>query len=96
MGLHIILEMIKYGTTREFNITELRELIQGKKGDQYEITVSTRLPLIEGNYNITLVASTPVIENRTALFLDYIENASVFYGRRKSTVKIMGQSISEK
>lgn len=59
-------------------LRELRELIQGKKGDQYEITVSTRLPLIEGNYNITLVASTPVIENRTALFLDYIENASVF------------------
>lgn len=59
-------------------LRELRELIQGKKGDQYEIAVSTRLPLIEGNYNITLVASTPVIENRTALFLDYIENASVF------------------
>ena len=59
-------------------LRELGELIQGKKGDQYEIFVSTHLPLIEGNYNITLVASTPVIENRTALFLDYIENASVF------------------
>lgn len=53
-------------------------LIAGKQGDIYEISFDTRLPLIEGNYNITLVASKPIIENRTALFLSYIENAAVF------------------
>lgn len=53
-------------------------LIHGKKGELYELEFATRLPLVEGNYNITLLASSPVIENRTALFLAYIEDAAVF------------------
>lgn len=57
---------------------ELDELISGKKGEVYEVEFRTRLPLIEGNYNITLVASKPIISNRTALFLSLIENAAVF------------------
>lgn len=57
---------------------ELDEMISGKKGEIYEIEFRTRLPLIEGNYNITLVASKPIITNRTALFLTLIENAAVF------------------
>lgn len=52
--------------------------IKGKKGEIYQIEMITRLPLIEGNYNITLLASKPVIANRTALFLALIENAAVF------------------
>ncbi len=57
---------------------ETGNLIDGKKGEIYEIEFKTRLPLVEGNYNITLVASKPVILNRTVIFLDYIENAAVF------------------
>ena len=57
---------------------ELGYLFDAKEGEYYEIMFETRLPIIEGNYNITLIASSPVIENRTALFLDYIENAGVF------------------
>lgn len=36
------------------------------------------MPIIEGNYNISLVASRPVIANRTAMFLCMIDNAAVF------------------
>ncbi len=57
---------------------ETAELINGKKGEIYEVEFITKLPLIEGNYNITLVASVPIINNRTALFLGYVENAAVF------------------
>ncbi|MBR4983275.1 MAG: ABC transporter ATP-binding protein [Lachnospiraceae bacterium] len=57
---------------------EIGDFIEGNAGEVYEIDFITRLPLIEGNYNITLVASRPVIENRTALFLALIENAAVF------------------
>lgn len=53
-------------------------MIHGKKGDVFEIKFALKLPLIEGNYNITLLASKPMIENRTALFLGMIENAAVF------------------
>jgi len=52
--------------------------LRGKAGETYLIEYTTRLPLIEGNYNISLVASKEIIPNRTALFIDYIENAAVF------------------
>lgn len=52
--------------------------LHGKAGETYLIEYTTRLPLIEGNYNISLVASKEIIPNRTALFIDYIENAAVF------------------
>lgn len=54
------------------------ELIEGKKGEIYVVEMITRLPVIEGNYNVTLVASKAIIENRTALFLSLVENAAVF------------------
>ena len=57
---------------------ELGTLIDGKKGEYYQVDISTPLPIIEGNYNISLVASRPVIANRTAMFLCMIDNAAVF------------------
>lgn len=57
---------------------EGQELICGKSGEIYDIEFKTRLPLVEGNYNITLLSSKPIIKNRTALFLAYMENAAVF------------------
>ena len=52
--------------------------INAKKGEVFVVEMKTKLPLIEGNYNIMLVASQPIIPNRTALFLSLIENAEVF------------------
>lgn len=59
-------------------LRETGQMINGRPDEIYDVEITTQLPLIEGNYNITLVASRPVIENRTALFLSYIENAAVF------------------
>lgn len=57
---------------------EMNSLLQGKKGEKYLVEFVTKVPLLEGAYNITLVVSEPVILNRTALFNDYIENVAVF------------------
>lgn len=69
-------------------LRELGTMIEGKKGEIYEIEMITRLPIIEGNYNITLIASRPVIANRTALFLAYIENAAVFAVEENTKAKL--------
>ena len=57
---------------------ELGTVIKGKKGQIYEVEFITKLPLLEGDYNVSLVATRAIIENRTALFLGYVENAAVF------------------
>lgn len=64
------------------------ELIEGKKGEIYVVEMITRLPIIEGNYNVTLVASKAIIENRTALFLSLIENAAVFAVEENQKMKL--------
>lgn len=64
------------------------KMISAKAGEVYMVEFSTRLPLIEGNYNISLVASVPVIENRTALFLAYMENAAVFSVEENMEMKL--------
>lgn len=67
---------------------ETGKMISAKAGEVYMVEFSTRLPLIEGNYNITLVASVPIIKNRTALFLAYMENAAVFMVEEDMAVKL--------
>ncbi len=77
------MELIGSSTLRETN-----KLISGKKGEIYEVEFVTRLPILEGNYNLTLVASVPIIRNRTALFLGYMENAAVFSVEEKFNGKL--------
>lgn len=60
------------------SLRELGYLIKGKKGEIFEVEFITKLPLIEGNYNIMLVASAPIIRNRSAIFFALIENAEIF------------------
>lgn len=64
------------------------KMISAKAGEVYMVEFSTLLPLIEGNYNISLVASVPIIENRTALFLAYMENAAVFIVEEDMKMKL--------
>lgn len=64
------------------------KMISAKSGEVYMVEFVTPLPLIEGNYNITLVASIPIIENRTALFLAYMENAAVFMVEEDMAMKL--------
>ena len=67
------MELLGSSTSREGE-----NYITGKAGEYYLIDFTTKLPVIEGNYNIMIVASRPVIANRTAMFLSVIENATVF------------------
>lgn len=60
------------------SLRETEKMIEGQAGGVYLIEMTTPLPIIEGNYNITLLASKPIIKNRSALFLAMIENAAVF------------------
>lgn len=77
VGYHIRddknMEIIGSGTVREVG-----GLISGKKGEIYLVEFATRVPLVEGAYNISTVISTPIILNRSALFVDYAENVEVF------------------
>lgn len=52
--------------------------ISGSQGDKMIVEFYTKLPLVEGTYNISTVISTPTVHNRAALFVDYAENAYVF------------------
>lgn len=52
--------------------------VEGKAGERLIIEFTTRLPLIEGRYNITTVCSSMKIHNRTAVLIDYAENTAIF------------------
>ncbi|MBX4258427.1 ABC transporter ATP-binding protein [Clostridium estertheticum] len=62
--------------------------IKGKKDECLIVEFATKLPIIEGRYNISTVISTITIHNRAAVFADYTENAYVFSVEENSTCKI--------
>lgn len=68
-------------------IEENGKLINGKKGDGVVVEFITRLPLTEGNYNLTLVLSQPLDEN-AAVFCDYVENAYLFKVAKRNPNRI--------
>ena len=69
-------------------LLEEKGLINGNEGDKFIVEFRTKLPLLQGIYNITTVVSTPVIRNRTALYADYIENACLFQMMERQPVVI--------
>ena len=53
--------------------------IAGQPGDCYVVEFKTRLPLMGGHYNISLVISKGLDEGgNTAVFSDFVENAYIF------------------
>lgn len=64
------------------------QLLSGKPGEVYCAEFTTRLPLMAGAYNVTLVVSSPIVKNTTAVFHDMIENAKVFEVEEKETAKL--------
>jgi ABC-type polysaccharide/polyol phosphate transport system ATPase subunit len=62
--------------------------ISGKKGQKFIIDFITKLPLIEGDYNLLILLSDPVITNRSAIFVDWAENAYSFKVMQRQPVKI--------
>lgn len=69
------------------SIEENGKLINGSKGDGVVVEFITKLPLIEGDYNITLVISQPISEN-SSVFCDYVENAYIFRMAKRNPSKI--------
>ena len=63
-------------------------LVNVKNGRNYVATYSTRLPLQEGLYSITLYITKPKIKDETAEFFDVIENAFVFKVARRECGRI--------
>lgn len=55
-----------------------KELLRARKNGRYTFVYTLRMPLEEGNYSIQLQITTPLILDKTAEFLDVIDDAVVF------------------
>ena len=64
------------------------KLLSGEAGDIFCAEFTTRLPLMAGPYNVTLVVSSPLVKNTTVVFHDMIENAIVFEVEEKESAKL--------
>jgi ABC-type polysaccharide/polyol phosphate transport system ATPase subunit len=75
-----------YHIRDEFNLTllssgsfmETQTVMEGKAGDRLVVELSTRLPMRHGRYSLLTLVSTNYIMNKTAQFVDWVENALVF------------------
>lgn len=63
-------------------------LIEAKKGEKYVVEYTTRTPIADGNYNIMLSITEPVLLNTSAKSLDVIENAIVFTVTERPVAKL--------
>ena len=64
--------------TGSTTILENYGLVHGEAGDRKIVEFSTSLPLGDGAYNVLALLSVPVVPNRSAHYVDYVENAHVF------------------
>ncbi|WP_294262339.1 ABC transporter ATP-binding protein [Propionivibrio sp.] len=70
-------------------------LVKGGAGDRKIVEFTTRLPLVDGTYNILAVLSVPVVPNRSARFVDFVENALVFVVQERVPVKLWSKVYVE-
>ncbi len=66
-------------------------MLQIRKGGEYVVVYSTRMPLCEGNYALQLELTKPLIFDQSAEFLDVIDNAVVFRMARRPNGRIWAQ-----
>jgi len=62
--------------------------VEGDPGDRIVVDFKTKLPLIEGLYNISTVISIPTVHNRAATFVDYTENSYLFTVMERTESKL--------
>jgi ABC-type polysaccharide/polyol phosphate transport system ATPase subunit len=67
---------------------ENNALIEGETGQKIIIDFDANLEIIEGNYNLFVLLTKPVIFNRTAVFIDSAENACTFHMQERYPAKI--------
>ncbi|MFS0836684.1 ABC transporter ATP-binding protein [Paenibacillus sp. 1P03SA] len=75
-------------------IEQIGEL-NGLAGDKVIVEFKTRVPLVEGIYNVSTVISTTTVHNRTAVFADYTENAYIFQVAENEEAKIWNKVYIE-
>lgn len=63
-------------------------LVTGKAGERKIVEFFTKLPLMEGAYNLLAILSIPTVLNQSAHFVDYVENALVFRMSQRQPVKL--------
>jgi len=63
-------------------------LLNVETGDLYQVDYAIRLPLQEGNYAVQVALTEPVIQDQTANFLDYVDDAVVFTVSRWEKAKV--------
>jgi len=63
-------------------------LMKVQPGDFYQVDYSLRLPLQDGAYSIQIALTEPVVDNQTANFLDYIDDAVVFSTSRWTNARV--------
>jgi ABC-type polysaccharide/polyol phosphate transport system ATPase subunit len=67
---------------------ENNSLIEGAPGDKNIVDFDVNLEIIEGYYNLFVLLTKPVIFNRTAVFIDSVENAYTFQMQERFPAKI--------
>jgi len=78
-------QMILVGTS---TVLEGYGLVAGCEGDRKILEFNTILPLTDGAYNVLAILSFPIIPNRSAQFVDFIENAWTFSVCERLPVKL--------
>ena len=68
-------------------------LVEGKVGDKFLVEFITKLPLMAGAYNITLVVSRKSDDGTSVVFMDLIEDAAVFEIEERKEGKVWNKVI---
>lgn len=77
-----------------FRIEEVH-LIEAKNGEKYVVEYTTKTPIAEGNYNVMLSITEPVVLNRAAKSIDVVENAIVFRVAERPIAKLWAKVYIE-
>lgn len=68
-------------------------MVEGKAGEKFLVEFTTRLPLMAGAYNVTLVVSRKSDDGTSFVFMDYIENVAVFEIEERKEGKVWNKVI---
>lgn len=63
-------------------------MLEGKRGEEFLIEFTTKLPIMGGAYNISLVVTRKTEDDTGYVFMDYIENVAVFEMAERKERKI--------
>lgn len=74
---------------------EGNELVWANAGDEFIVEYETKVPVAAGDYNLYVEITDPVILNKTAKFIDVLENSVVFAVSERNGAKIWSKVYLE-